>query len=394
MELVGRGGAGSTVRIVLCGLLASLTPWAGNAQVEDALVAAVPHDTIPVWTVDTLLILDSFRMQEGELSWVGEILSRGDLVFLSQPSRREVWLFDSAGSRQSVIGRKEPVQFRSVATMGWKGDSLWITDPRSGTIELFVAERYVRSVRLRRAGFQVAAILEDGSLLGTGNVSSAAVRRGQGVDLPLQRLSEEGVVQGSVGEIRLQNLSSIVRMGDSQLHTRQPFSNSDLWDVSSNGRHWVIVGFSDQALSITVSSLQDGRTTISIPFERKPLGTSRVDSVLDSLVRVASSREWFTPAYRELLRQELYIPEFCRPATDVLVTNNGRIWIRREDCDARENVWWDIFDPSLQQIGRVALPADLSVLDAGNGEVWGRLQVEDRVEIRRLQVRNNERAGA
>ncbi len=118
------------------GLLLFLLPAAGSTQSTPAVPLARPSIELTAG--------------EGRPEWsrIEQMLVRDSLLYVSQPEEHAILVLDQRGRQVRRIGRpgEGPGEFKSIATMGFKGDTLWVHDGVLRRITFFSATGSVHRV--------------------------------------------------------------------------------------------------------------------------------------------------------------------------------------------------------------------------------------------------------
>lgn len=190
--------------------------------------------------------------------------------------------------------------------------------------------------------------------------------------MPLLRFDEEGALLDTLAALSHRNRTVDVQLGGTQLYWSQPFSDTDLWDVSPHGTYIAIVergmpeSFSIRILSTTTGDIGGSE----IPLEPTPLTESRIQAALEPALEHARTRPWYSPRFLRRYRDALFIPESCLTATDVLVTDEGMAWVRGPDCEEKPVAPWHVIDRTGRLKARTALPAEASLMHATESSLW------------------------
>lgn len=341
-------------------------------------------DSIPTFSFDTVATLSPEESEGYDLDRVGTLLlgNDGRRLYLTQPRRREIWTFDRSGRASGSFGRpgEGPGEFQSLEAIGWKGDTLWAADHRTGRVTLFHEDDIARTVEFHLDGgrawetvIRPIAFLKDGSMLGAGGVYSSSVQKGQSVRLPVLKVSEEGRIADTLAVLNHRNRNVGVQIGATQIFWNQPFSDTDLWDFSPSGNYLAIVerpsSFGSYTLTI-LSHVGDTIGSAEIRVDAKSLTDERVEAIIAPTLAYARTRPWYADNFPRAYREALHIPEFCPPATDLVVADDGTAWVRREDCEGAMVVQWDVFDRRATLKARVQLPNQARILYARDLELW------------------------
>ena len=111
-------------------------------------------------------------------------------------------------------------------------------------------------------------------------------------------------------------------------------------------------------------------------YETERLPPSVVDSTADA--RAAGMHSFMSRrdpglalgAIQARVREATYAPQFLPPVDQMVIANNGDIWLRRNSLGSGDPEWW-IFDSGLEPVGRAVTPADLAVRAIVGEDMWG-----------------------
>ena len=143
-----------------------------------SLVVAAPRPAAaqPRWALAQELRIGSPERRNYDLTWVNAIaVGPAGEMYVGQPQDRTIRVYDTRGAYLRTLGRRGsgPGEFQSIDGLGWKGDSLWVSDLALQRITFFNrGGRVLGTVRavtpvLPGAGYPAgpSAALADGSQL-------------------------------------------------------------------------------------------------------------------------------------------------------------------------------------------------------------------------------------
>jgi hypothetical protein len=313
-------------------------------------------------------------------------------IFIAQPLSHSVWVFDQRGRRLADVGRRGggPGEFEWPNDVGWRADSLWVLDLSRVKFTIFDAALSPRvSVQVGPALYPTG-LLADGSVLvydrpgdmeiGTRRVTSSAH----------QRVSRGGRRLGTVARFDWAHFGMYIRRPGSDLpntYRPQPFSDTPLLDVASDGRAIVIVDRPAAAAArgeFVVRRLNASGGTLwtsRVRYAAHPVTDAMVaDSVAARAALITSIPEFgATRATAERwIRQALYRPRNLPPVTAVVAGRDGTTWLKREAVQ-RGWVSWLVLGARGEQVGNVRMPAGLQVMEADRHNAWGVVLDDDYV---------------
>jgi hypothetical protein len=304
-----------------------------------------------------------------------------------------VLIFDSAGRRLGAIGKQGdgPGEFRTIMSLGWIGDTLWIVDNRA-TITLAARqgtlirtrsfERNVNANRENRGAPAIGALLPVALLpnevvLGRGWQRNEAAERNL-----LVRATLSGALQRVVAELPLAppGVLAAVR-GTRQFLLTLSEIPGRLYDVAPDGSS---ISVETRIPSATHAELQfvrigyggDTVTNKSIPMPTTPVNRAEVSSTIDR--RLASSNHPRDVADQLRATALQALPLGLPPVSAVILGADGATWLeQRSDATSRS---WLLFDEQLQERGRISLPQNVHVVEGDARNIWAILVDSDGLE--------------
>lgn len=317
------------------------------------------------------------------------VAARADgTVFVADGGALEVRVFDARGRHLRSFGRRGagPGEFLAVGEMGWRADTLWVTDPMQLRTTLFTLDgRVVRTIGAvtRATGEYMPAgawaLLANGAVLAR---PGGAQRTEGGIPLlhrlPLLRIDPATERTDTLAWRELRNRMLRVPDGRSLLTLVQPWDDTPLFAVAADGSSVVRV---DRALPeggepvfrVTRFS-PEGRRLFSRVFRYPPVP-----------IEAGWRREWGAKMARDIaevrpvgnvraladvLAREVFVPAVMPPVTAVVAGTDGTVWLRREERGGA-TVEWLVLDASGRLSASVRTPAGLTVQQASRTHVWG-----------------------
>ncbi len=310
-------------------------------------------------------------------------------IYVAQPLDHGIAVFDPAGRFLRIIGGKGqgPGEFERVDNIGLLGDTVWATDQRLQRLSLFFRDgRLLSTMRLtvpgRGLGTVPRAVLPDDLAVGQVAVSSVDLLMNEHPSTPLVLFDRSGRTVRALARLDLSHEIFAVRLAKSVLTTVQPFRDSPLWAVPSNGRSITLVrrpaSPDGRGATFSVTKfLHTGDTVFSTEYAYTPTEISRrqLDSVIRTTVERSSSR---SPEAAPLIREALFIPKYYPPVSSLFVGRDGAIWLRRESSDTVEDEWL-VIGPDGVPVWTVLVPAMAQLQEAAGGTVWG--VVHDELDV-------------
>lgn len=331
------------------------------------------------------------------LTEIGDLeIGRDGTLYVLQPNEQLVRVFDVHGAFRYTIGRRGegPGEFRRPAQMGWKGDTLWITDNGLRRLSFFKPTgEFISSLTFvvppLSDGFAPSGPgipLADGSLLGVGQAPAPFIADGLVQSEPIFRTDRNGRVLNSITSVSVRNRVLALQHSNPRRRAgaffgRQPFADDPLWAVAPDGKSILVVQRTATTGSRRNSTfeiskfLPTGKRIYSRQFAYRPkeLPKRLIQTVLAQRVPTAMRIHGLYQGQRDAekrIREALYLPPSLPPVTAVVVGQDGSIWLRREDS-SETSVQWNVFDSSGSFIATFDAPADLAVLRADHNTVWG-----------------------
>jgi hypothetical protein len=324
---------------------------------------------------------------------IRQVVASDSEVFVLPAETPEIRVFGDDGRHRRTIGRRGagPGEFDAVTAIGLVGDTLWTLDANLRRVTRFRADgEMLTMARLEtmspdvgRRGrfyfFYPMALLRDGALVGFGGTTGRAIAAGEVTALPLLRVPTSAGAADTLGWVPIGNEHLILRSIRGTMYQAQPFADAPLTAYAPlTGRVFVVERYAardEGRASVRVTALGMQGDTVwstSLPYRPRRLEPRVVDSVREHLTRVLASRY---PAGE--IARGLFVPSFWPPITHVLAGADGSVWLRWESPEHSRHF------TRLTADGRAALeidgPADIQLLWADAGVVWGQMLDEDDV---------------
>jgi len=341
----------------------------------------------PEWELEPELRIGSLDDPEQALTSVLALtLGPEGEIYVSQPQEQCIKVFSSSGQFLRTIGRKGegPGEFIALGDMGWLADTLYVSDYLNQRVSFFGPDgSYLRSMSNAWPMIEevfspvlISRLLDDGTALVVAGFASRAIADGTVTAHPVFRMDTTGHVLRKVAEVSVQNSQIAVQVGGGTLYTDQPFGDAPLLGISPSGDFVVILDrraarSRDDATMHFIKITSNGDTVLTrdIRYDPVPFLTELIDSVLDS--RAADRAGMFGSAQeaRKALDQRMFRPAFFPPASNLVVADEGWIFVRREALPGPE-VLWDALSPEGVHLGSVSLPSSAQVFRATDTQVW------------------------
>ncbi|MEX0891335.1 MAG: hypothetical protein WEB88_04125 [Gemmatimonadota bacterium] len=347
------------------------------------------ESTVPEWPLEEVVRIGSV---DGEvaLTQVGVVMLAPDgRILVAQPRDAAVRVFAPDGSPAGMIGRRGggPGEFQFVSGLGFQGDTLWVSDSPSRRVSWFgpdgafldsrewATERWSMEAPARGAYLPTPpeVILPDGSgvtLTGraiammTGGAPEArepSLVRGS----PIVRFDTTGTILDTLAWEQNRSGNTLLNFQGRPLVMRMPVNDGPLVAIARDGGGAVVA---ERTLppgpepGWLLRRLTSGRDTVferRLPYTPVPLPGAYVTRLAEERAAAYSrGAPGLTAAQIEAAwRDADFVPETLPPVTGLVATQDGRIWVRREEPAAGEPARWEVFDAQGQAIGRLQLPA-------------------------------------
>jgi len=307
--------------------------------------------------------------------------------------------WDKEGRPAGVVGREGegPGEFRQPGEMGFFGDSLWVVDRQLHRVSFFDLDgSFLGLVPFRadmspdpenphKAAPRPTRPLRDGTLYGMGFAPSDAVARGQISEVEHVRMDSDGDILGIVWiqPYRPTDVLALLRDGGGGgSFGPQPFGDRPLFTVSDEDVLWVLERRAyegDGTASVRFSEIDmTGDTLLSRQIEYTPerLPGEKVDSASRAQAEgMFGFMQRFDPeislAKLEAdLRKATYAPDYMPAIREMVVADDGSIWLQRFSPTEEGTVWWVLGEDG-EPLATTVIPEGLRVLLITGDAVWG-----------------------
>jgi hypothetical protein len=350
------------------------------------------------WTAELDFKVGSVDDPDYSLTWFRHLtVSESGRIFTSHSQEQLVRMFEPDGTLAGTLGGQGqgPGEFRSIGTLGWIGDTLWVMDYGLYRFNLFSEEgEFLDSFtvpfdtpedRNQPSPPRADGVLFDGTVYGSPPAFSRDVESGVLTDHHLLVLNREGEVQDSIVGIPFGNNQWAVYDPDNRergmLFGRQPFGDGPLWGFMKEESALAILtreapNTPEEATLSLVKLALTGDTIFSrnYRFEPDPIQPEEIDSILD--FHIARWVEYgllggvTAGRLRPWAERNLYTPAFRPGVSELVVGLDGGFWLKTAPDDG-ESATWLVLDPEGSLAGRVLLPKDVQVLAVESSTVWG-----------------------
>jgi hypothetical protein len=363
-----------------------LTAFACVATINIAEVSA----QAPQWRLRENLRIGSVNQANYSLGQVRSIaVDRQGNIFVTQPQSYEVCVFSPAGRYVRTMGKEGsgPGELRYVGQIGFRGDTLWVSDLVQSRITMFSPTGSVENTftitgpmveGLSIGPTRPIAMASDGSVVGEVVVQEGS----QILTTPLVRMDRSGELINTFGAQQRTPRWDIREEKDGRstgVITSSPVRDGGLWRLAPDNGGVVMVhrpaptsgaqsSFRVQRFSADGTAVLD----VSIPYTPREIPAGTRDSLSVSL------GDGVPKSVNDEYVRRIRSIRYDVPVTSALVGRDGTIWLRREALGLR-NVQWLILDPQGRQIGQITTPVGLTILEAERGQVWG--VITDELEV-------------
>ena len=335
--------------------------------------------------------------------WDVVVNARGE-AFVLDGSDPFIKIVSRNGRVVRLMGRvgSGPGEFRQPTRLGWRGDTLWVIDPALKRVTFFDDRgRALNTLQLSAkvyppfVGTDVFAITRDGAIVVAAS-ANLYEERPFGFSPPTQIgafvATRAGVITRSLVFFQRQHssirLSVLVNGTSGHFYLDQPFRDDPLFEAARDGSAVVIVnrlvGETRVAPTFTVTKLSTMGDTIfsrNIAYSPRTLDNDTYSAVLERIrhppVRPGTSLDFDDGE----LRQSINRPKVLPPVDAVILSKDGRTWLRRETTSASPRVEYLILGPTGLPEAVVAIPSNERVVEADGKTAWTITRDADDVPI-------------
>jgi hypothetical protein len=317
----------------------------------------VPHSPAPIGldTVRVTLENEIVATVDGPLALTrvrGLLPAPDGSLLVGQPEDRMVMLLSRDGDVVGRVGREGegPGEFRWVSALGWRGDSLWVSDIRGRRITVFNSQfETVRTEPSPRAGVPIPfvpgnlVLLSDGSSLHIPGIHSRLFTE-YGDSPPLMPITRhftdatsEILAELPVGQV----LVGIDLGGGARASLARPFSHGSLLGVSSDGRFVAYVRSIEQSggtgsVVVRVFDVLSGHfDTLRTDVGLIPLTADLKREAIEEVRGRLGGLDARSISY-SLVEDALNLPSTLPPVSKVMVSSGGSVFLRLSEIS---NTW-------------------------------------------------------
>ncbi len=306
----------------------------------------------------------------------GVTMDRDGRIYVLQSTEREVTVLNPNGTLYQRIGRRGqgPGEFEGPNALGWRGDTLWVTDIAQQRVSWFYQGQHLRTnrfvpVRLERSampGAQIATQLPmaDGSYF---TIMSWRFERPAGSPenyLPIIRTTADARTETVVA--RLQEsfpFRLIIEIPNGRSYGSPLFSDFPLQTTSTSGERYAIVDrpfAKGPQVRIRLTVLEaSGDTAYSRVYmvDTEPLTDQQWNARLQEAIARVNRPDRPAPGWglRELEKASRR-PSHWPAATGVILGSDLSVWIGLADLPWRADRDWAVLDSQGTPLFKVSLP--------------------------------------
>lgn len=280
----------------------------------------------------------------------GILLASDGRILIGQPNDKVVLVFSPDGELTGRIGREGegPGEFRWISSLGWFGDSLWVSDIRGRRITVFdPGFSVMRTEPTPMAGVPVPYVpgklmlLADGSFLHIPAIASHLFSTfGETPPpIPITRHFPDSSIE-TFAELPIDQVAVRVDLGGARATIGRPFARGSLLAVSPNGH---LVGFAETmeggehatGVLVRVHDVTSGRfSTLSTEVETIPLtGKIREEAIEKVLDRLGEIND--RPSYAHV-EAALNLPSNLPAVSKIILSDGGSVFLRLSEVS---NSW-------------------------------------------------------
>lgn len=310
-------------------------------------------------------------------------------IYIAQPVEQTIRVYTRTGAYVRSIGRSGagPGEFGTVERLGWRGDTLYATDPRLDRATLFSTDGRTLATVARSRDYVTpelgpaspVGLLANGAVVGRPAFPRKIVDGGERGEVPLVRQSRAGTILGPLAVLNdVAGAELRIRFEpNGTFYMSSPIPTQTLWDLAPDGSALVVVerqpSISAEGAAFTVTKIRaDGSQTYSREYAYTPTPVSRTvrDSLAAHVLAYATGFSKGRFAMGEGVRRGFSPPPYEPPVTALVYGRDGTIWLRRESL-GREQVRWMVLDPAGVPVATLQAPAALEIHQADRSAVWG-----------------------
>lgn len=352
----------------------------GGCQSTDATGDDIAPD---VHIYNENLRIGSFDSPDDALTRVQPHLIAMDSVgrlYIGQPDRGEVRIYDSDGNLVRMIGRRGagPAEFSSMFSLGLDGGALYVANLLPARVTYFSLEGEL----LRTEDWNNHPSISSTppfKVSSSHDVSFVSPLRNSGEPTPLQylKVSSDGTIKGTLLSVPSNETRVDINMTGRAASIPQPFPDYPLLAIAPDGDRYITVerrvaNSADTAVYGVIERDMAGRETFSRSYRYAPVAIHPDTIVFNRNAAIERVQPIFTnrSEAERYLRSRLIIPQFYPPVDRVSYGSDGTVWIRLRSHLTSKQIW-RVLDQEGTPIREVHLPAGIEVAIAWGEEVIG-----------------------
>lgn len=305
--------------------------------------------------------------------------------------------WDAEGQPAGIVGRRGegPGEFNTPGSLGFFGDSLWVMDRMAYRISYFDLDgTFLGSVTPRvdvspdpenpdASPPRPARPLRDGTLYGISPAWSDAIARGRLSEANHVHMDSEGEVLGTVWvqDYRPTDVLALLRETGGS-YSRQPFGDRPLSSLTPDDELLVLdrrVYQGEERVTFRLTMIaMTGDTLFSkeLEYAPEPLPREKIDSAAhaqaEGMFEFLGRRdpEMSIASLEADLREATYSPDYLPAVREMVVADDGSIWLQRFSPSEDGIVWW-VLGKDGEPLATVVTPERIRVLLISEDALWG-----------------------
>jgi hypothetical protein len=362
------------------------------ALLATRLPAQVP--ALPMWSLVPDLRIGA-DTSEGSLTTPTRLTvgPRGEVVVFDDATR---YIYRYNRSGELARATAAPYGCRSIAALGFLGDTLWMAAPELESVLLYAPGAATHWSHVLffdpledglRQGVP-AAMLSGGLAVTQGELALTSRTSTVNFASPIVLLNRQrgtaaivAAPRNRVGRPLTVGVRTPVRPdmpngGVSLMLTAQPFQANAVWAGRPDGGGFALVDApiaeTDRASAYVVETFDgDGKRVASRSYAYQPVPVT--DSMAENVIRRFVDR--LGPAAEQSARDQLVVPKFKPAVRNILMGRDGSTWVQRDR--AAGGTSWDVIDPRGNRIAQLAVPDNVFLHYADMTQVVGVERVSD-----------------
>jgi hypothetical protein len=268
-----------------------------------------------------------------------------------------------------------PMNFRSVAVIGWLADTLYVIDTHP--VEVFLFARTGRLLKRLSGHFGGLAdreiplgLFSDHRLIAAQNPQIEGSADSAKGHAHVVTDNGSGAPGNQLTDLRSDHptLQVVIRPAQTVANLFQPFSDDDLISLSGDGTS--IIKLDRTVSRNTLRPIfkiiwidRSGRTIRTKQYQHavRQLNSRQIDSATTVLTTALTRRRELSsygPLIRSQIRSLMYKPPWEPPVSNLMVGNGGIIWVQRTDL--RND--WQLLSATGRFVAQVRVPSDVQIL--------------------------------